>query len=178
MEINQYKAHFYGEIKKQLFFAQFSLDNILEDTELILKGKQIEQDKFWYFVQGLLVSVANISKILYPVKKYYRKRGDFLKKELNLSANSIFKNREIRNCFEHYDEHIDDFFGSLSQNGSIFIDSNMVEINIQGINMPVVFMRNYLPKTKTLTFKNISLNLDVVKKDLDMLKEKLDGILN
>lgn len=178
MDIEKYKKHFYGEINKQLFFAKFSLDNILSDTELILSGEQINQEKFWYFVQGLLVSVANISKILYPVKKYYRKRGDFLKKELNLNVNSIFKNREIRNCFEHYDEHIDDFFEKLPQDGSIFVDSNMVEINIQGVNMPVVFMRNYLPKTKMLTFKNISLSLDIVEKDLDMLSEKIDNLLN
>lgn len=178
MDIEKYKMHFYGEIKKQLFFAKFSLENILSDTELMLNGEQINQDKFWYFVQGLLVSLANISKILYPVKKFYRKRGDFLKKELNLNVNSIFKNREIRNCFEHYDEHIEDFLGKLTQEGSIFVDSNMVQINIQGVRMPVVHMRNYLLTTKTLTFKDISLNLDVVKKDLGMLSGKIDNLSN
>lgn len=180
MDIEEYKNHFYGEIKKQIVFAKFSLDDISRDTELILNcnSKLVNQDKFWYSVQGLLVSLANISKILYPPDKYYRKRGDFLKRELNLNVSSIFKNRDIRNHFEHYDEHIDKFFKNLDQRGSIFVDSNMCEVTIQGIDMPIVYMRNYQPKTKIIKFKDMSLSLDTVEKDLEMLSKKLDNLLN
>lgn len=92
-------------------------------TELIFQAELVSQahkrlkdsvDEFdkiavWSAIQSILISSGNISKILWPIRKY-KKRGELLRKLLKIDTESILKSRKIRNKFEHYDELLDDFF--------------------------------------------------------------------
>ena len=70
-----------------------------------------EQDKIsiWSSIQSILISSGNISKILWPIKKY-EKRGKHLRILLKINDDSVLKSRKFRNVFEHYDEKIDNVF--------------------------------------------------------------------
>ena len=63
----------------------------------------------WSAIQSILISSSNISKILWPKRKY-TKRGEELRKLLDIDSNCVLKNRKFRNIFEHYDDFINDFF--------------------------------------------------------------------
>jgi hypothetical protein len=73
----------------------------------------------WQEIQNLLVSLANISKILDPVKDKYKKRGYRLRNKLGITFGSAILKRNCRNYFEHYDEKIEEW--ALKNNG-IYID--------------------------------------------------------
>ncbi|MER2119196.1 MAG: hypothetical protein ABS935_02955 [Solibacillus sp.] len=175
------KRLFLGEIEKQLHFSEISLSKMKNISDDFNNGLWDDAENnstlFWYATQSLLVSLANISKILYPVKSKYKKRGEILRRELSITAQNIFKDRRVRNSFEHYDEHIDDFFSQV-KSGSIFVDSNMGEIKIEGVIAPIVFMRNYLLKEQKITFKDLSLDLQDVEEGLSDLRVKLDNSLS
>ncbi len=63
----------------------------------------------WSAIQSILISSSNISKILWPTSKY-AKRGQELRKLLNIDSKCFSKSKKFRNIFEHYDEFINDFF--------------------------------------------------------------------
>lgn len=76
-----------------------------------LKNSVVEFDKIavWSAIQSILISSGNISKILWPIRKY-EERGKKLRKLLKIDSESVLKSRIFRNKFEHYDELLDDFF--------------------------------------------------------------------
>ena len=110
---------------------------LFEDTvyigEIVLQvkigHKAYERLKFyedtidvWTSIQSILIATANISKILWPNKKY-NDRGVRLRKMLNISDDNILSDRTFRNHFEHYDERIAKWF-EKGVNG-VFIDLAM-----------------------------------------------------
>jgi hypothetical protein len=76
----------------------------------------------WASIQSILISAANISKILWPNKKF-NDRGERLRKMLSISDDNILRDRTFRNHFEHYDERIEKWF-EKGANG-VFIDLAM-----------------------------------------------------
>ncbi len=70
--------------------------------------KNFDRLEVWCSIQSILVSAANISRILWPSKN--RLRGKRLREMLNVEADNILSNRKFRNHFEHYDERIEEWF--------------------------------------------------------------------
>jgi len=110
---------------------------LFEDTvyisEIVLQvkigQKAYERLKFyedtidvWASIQSILISSANISRILWPNKEY-NERGVRLRKMLNISDDNTLRDRTFRNHFEHYDERIAKWFEE-GANG-VFIDLAM-----------------------------------------------------
>jgi len=70
------------------------------------------RDRFWYSVQSLLMAVANVSKLLWPM---YRKgenlvsgRGEELRESLGIGdSHALLSDRTLRNHFEHYDARLE-----------------------------------------------------------------------
>lgn len=170
--------YFYDEIRRQIEFSFIAVEDL--NTELN-KISEINFDRFWYSIQALLISVANISKILYPSpisKESNKQRAKLLRNELKIEENSILANKKIRNCFEHFDEHLDEFINDYEKNHGIFIDSNISDENgiiIEGMSKSF-YLRNYNPRTNTLTFKNISYELQPVINELVILKQRIDKL--
>src|SRR2546427_584199 len=88
------------EIERQCAFALLAWDD--------LQGAKYRANRVWYSIQSLLVAVANISKILWPRKKLDEARGGPLRHHFGIRNDSVLKSREFRNCFEHYDEQLED----------------------------------------------------------------------
>ena len=137
---------FQGEIKKQCSFAIIAIEQIktgLSNNNLNL---------IWYAIQNFLVAVANISKFFWPTNAKYQKRGEELRNSLGIKNDSPIKTRKVRNCFEHFDEKLEEW--AISSKGHIFIDSNIGPTNkmIVGIAQEI-FLRNFNPTTWTLTFR-------------------------
>lgn len=74
-------------------------------------------------VQSILVSAANVSKILWPTTKKHQKRGDRLREILKVEESNPLSNREFRNHFEHYDSRIEEWFDNCS--GGVYVDLAM-----------------------------------------------------
>jgi len=105
----------------------------------------------YYFLQSLLTALGNISKILWPIEKRNDKRGNELRKALNVKDDSALKNRELRNLFEHFDERMDEWFEAADRRG--FSDRNVS--SMEGVIVPSVIerLRTFVPETWTLIFR-------------------------
>ena len=108
------EERFDEELKIQCQFSAFAL----EDIHVAL-GASGNVDRIWFALQNFLNSAANISKMLWPVKSEYSERGEFLRKKYEISEKSSLKSRRVRNCFEHFDEHLHDWVISLDNNSVI-----------------------------------------------------------
>src|SRR5437868_2073105 len=96
-----------------------------------------EMNRFWYSAQALLVAVANISKIFWPIpsrpkkgedeearREYEKTRqedAEILREALHIDNSSPLKNRKLRDHFEHFDERI----AKLPESGFNYHDTSI-----------------------------------------------------
>ena len=81
------------------------------DLKKCLTSDNSGLDRPYFFLQTLVIALGNISKILWPRKKYER-RGVELRTFLEIKDDSALKSRDLRNLFEHFDEKADDWFAT------------------------------------------------------------------
>lgn len=130
-------AMFVGEIKQQCTFALLAGNNLVTAANTINSGTQLgehELDVGWLSIQAVLISLANVSKILWPTtpskqrredevqfeerKRRLEQRGAYLRRILNVDEDSILESRTFRNHFEHIDERIEKWFDSYGRSNS------------------------------------------------------------
>lgn len=107
---------FVSEILLQAKIAQRANER-LQDTHTSFDRLEV-----WCSIQSILVSSANVSKILWPSKNC--DRGKRLRNTLNISDDNILANRSFRNHFEHYDERIEERFKNYSYGSYIDLAMN------------------------------------------------------
>ena len=149
-------------------------------SEIVLQSKiaqraaerlKVSEDNFdnieiWASIQSILVAAANVSKILWPNKKY-EKRGEHLRKLLKVADDSPLADRKFRNHFEHYDDRIEEWF--KSHRSGVYIDLAM-NPSLPG-RMFNNNHRGYNSFNGTLVFRDESLDLNEVVKSLETLLE-------
>jgi len=136
---------FQREIERQCKFVIVATDGIKFGLS---NGNS---DIVWYSIQNILVAVGNISKIFWPSNQKYLKRGDELRKSLDIEDNSSIQPRNFRNHFEHFDERLEKWATSSKRHN--FVDSNIGPSNmIDGVNAED-YLRNFDNTTWTLNFR-------------------------
>ena len=126
-------------------------------------------DETWGYIQSILIAIANISKILWPSNKRYSRRGDSLRSILGISNDNPISDRKIRNHFEHYDERIDEWF--IKNGSSTYIDKKIDLLNLTPFHHQTFSHRSYDPLTRTIYFRNESLELAKVFCALSEIRE-------
>ncbi|MCY7446342.1 hypothetical protein MCZ36_15280 [Bacillus safensis] len=157
------------EIKRQcdIFFSSVEYLKECLDSE-----KREQRQKIWYHVQSFLTSSANISRLLwgsytkdyakYKLRKELRKE---LRKKLNVSESSTLKSRKMRNLFEHFDEHIEEW---ATQPNSNYIDSNIgpkSAISIEGLNENQ-YLRHFDPSTGIITYQSYEYDMNEIVNEI------------
>jgi hypothetical protein len=126
-------------------------------------NESFDHIEIWGSIQSILVATGNISKILWPNKKY-EKRGERLREILKVEKSNPINNRKFRNrFFEHYDEMVEDWFEHQSQ--GVYIDLAM-NPSLGGIGTNNTH-RGYNSFNNTLVFRGELLDLDEVLKALE-----------
>lgn len=114
----------------------------------------------WCSIQSILVSVGNVSKILWPNKKY-KIRGETLRQMLRVDNDNPLSSRKFRNHFEHYDERIEEHFKYNAQ--AVYIDLAMNPSLRNGIfDLPLNTHRGYNSFDNTLVFRDETFDLNEV----------------
>lgn len=111
-----------SELKLQTNFAIISINLMNEQFDKMSDNSGLGVDisasyTFWYALQNYVVSLGNISKLLYGVKgtssvevwNLRKKQRIFFRNRLNIKNNTTLKNRQMRNLLEHIDENIEQF---------------------------------------------------------------------
>jgi len=151
---------FLGEIVLQSKIAQRA------EERLQVADESFDQTEIWSSIQSILVSAGNISKILWPNKKY-QKRGERLRELLKVEKNNPINNREFRNrFFEHYDEMVEEWFAQQPTSVNIDLAMNPT-LRGSGINN---IHRGYNSFNNTLMFRGKSFDLTAILKDLQEIR--------
>lgn len=153
------------------------LDEIALQSQIAIRAferldmaiKNFDNIEIWGAVQSILVSSGNVSKILWPNKKY-RLRGEQLRKYLQIDENNILASRVFRNHFEHFDERVEERFND-SPTG-VYIDRQMnPSLNKFFDNREPMCQRGYNTFNHTLIFNGEILDIKEVIHSLKNLME-------
>lgn len=151
---------FIGEIDLQSKIARRAAEHLQSASE------SFDHTEIWGSIQSILVATGNISKILWPNKKY-EKRGERLREILNVGENNPISNRKFRNhFFEHYDEMVEKWFKN-NPNG-VYIDLAMnPSLPRSGTNNT---HRGYNTFNNTIVFRGELLDLNEVLKAIEIIQ--------
>ena len=124
----------------------------------------------WCSIQSILVATGNVSKILWPISKKSKERGEKLREILCIDENNIIADRNLRNHFEHYDERIETLFEN--QSSVSYIDLAFNPFKPEKWEIPKFYQRAYNQVDRILTFRNETLDLKEVLIALENIKVK------
>lgn len=145
-----------GEIVLQSKIA-FRAAERLQDT-----SDKSDQVEVWCSIQSILCAAGNISKILKPINKDNKARGEKLRQLLKIEDSNPLLDRTFRNHFEHYDDRIEEYFSNSSQ--GVYIDLAMnPSISGRELNSH----RGYNSFNNTLLFRGEVLDLKEILKALE-----------
>lgn len=150
-----------SEIVTQSKFAEMAADQLDSSADSI---------EIWGSIQSILVATANVSKILWPTRERYMARGKCLRELLGVDDNNLLSDRTFRNHFEHYDERIEDWFEN--NNSAVYMDSRINPAVPTPFSLPQFFHRSYNPISRTLTFRDNSIDLSAVLTALTEIRKK------
>jgi hypothetical protein len=154
-----------GEIQRNCDFALLAYNDMVRCLDSMKPGDKKILDRFWLRVESLLISVANISKILWPSPgsstEVYSRRAA-LRTHLSVDDTSPIKSKTFRNHFEHYDTRIEEW--AKEYFNKIIIDSNIGPIDsvIISVNGTLYYMRNFDPHKFTLHIRGEEYDINKV----------------
>jgi hypothetical protein len=141
------------------------------------------QRRFWYSVQAMLTAVANVSKLLFPVKKACEGRAVHLRGLIGSLLTDPFDSapppraRTMRNHYDHFDERIDlkwwTASGRKERADYCFFPLGALESQFGATNC----FRNYDMTTRTLTFMGDNFEMQAVENALTALRQRLVNLL-
>jgi hypothetical protein len=161
---------FYIEIEKQCRFA------LIAANDMNVALQSYITDLLFYSIQALLVSIANVSKLLWPGAPRIPNRGSQLRTKLRIGANSAIRLRTFRDHFEHYDERLE-LWASSSARHNIVDTSVLPPGSIQGLD-PGDFMRNFDPTAYSVTFRGDTYPLRPVIAEVQTLWKRVITEIN
>ncbi len=151
---------FIGEIVLQSKIARRAAER-LQATH-----SNFDNVEVWCSIQSILVAAGNVSKILWPHKKY-KIRGERLRQMLKVEKGNPLYDRKFRNHFEHYDERIEEWFEKYS--GGVYVDLAM------NPSLRTTWLANdhrgYNSFNNTLLFRGELLDLNEILKALEAIFE-------
>jgi hypothetical protein len=168
---SQLQQLFVMEIKNQCIFAKIAYNDFRRSLE------SNDMDRIWYSIQGFLVAVANISKMLWSTKVKYPNRGEDLRKSLSVDNNSPLNSRKVRNHFEHFDDRLETWYEESPTHR--YIDRSIASgINFVGGSAPIDYIRNFDNDRSVLTFRGEEYEIIPVINAVEELLQSTEKELN
>jgi hypothetical protein len=129
-------------------------------------------ERLWLNAHVLVVTAANISKLLWGSCSKRATERKALRELLGVTDHSPFKDRTTRNHFEHFDERVEDWYtASENRPARIFIDHAVGPV-AEMVDPPparIEVFRHYDPETGQLTFWGDVLSVPELTADAERL---------
>jgi hypothetical protein len=164
---NQIRTLLIGEIQRNCDLALLAHKDILKYLDSMKPGDKETLDRFWLSIESFLISVANISKILWPsppigseLPTEVSSRREALRGLLSIDDLSPLKQKKFRNHFEHYDFRIEKY--AKDYEDTTIVDSNIGPISsvVSGVNN--VVMRDFDTDKFVLRFRDEEYSINQV----------------
>lgn len=155
--------------------ANDEMDNALRLFEASeIAASMVHDEYFWYSLQAFLISVGNISKLLWPSppgrgkQRIIPDRGEKLRESLDVPEDSCLQSRKLRNHFEHFDERLEKWANPARLAHSL-IDSNLLSSDLFGGEAHHSMLRNFDPERRIVTFSEDRYALQPILDEVDKL---------
>lgn len=144
-------------------------DHTFDHSEMI--------NRVFLLLQTILISCANLSKILWPspnvknrdMREECEERGETLRKELSISDDHALRSREMRDAFEHFDERLHIWFKESERRN--FVDTNIGPLGAVGGVATKDLLRWYDPSRQWVIFRGTVYKLGDVMTSIEKLRE-------
>ena len=157
---------FQREVERQCQFGMIALQD-MDEASANSDGKL-----FWYSVQGLLVAVESISRLLWPPNPGADERGAALRENLGVGEDSPIKPREFVERFLRYDESLEEWHGSSKHRR--FFDSYTEPLDVLAETPPEDRFRGYQLEKNVLLFHGESYEIGPISLALEELQRKAE----
>lgn len=154
---------FISEIVMQTKIAKRAAERLKATTD------HFDVIEVWCSIQSILVTAGNVSKILWPSRKF-KARGDMLRALIDVDDRNLLSDRKFRNHFEHYDERIEYWFEE--NRSAVYTDSVIDPFRSIWGSTSNFSHRAYNPLTQTLTFRGDSVDLGALLNVLEEIRHK------
>jgi hypothetical protein len=157
---------FQREIERQCQFAMIALQD-MDEASANSDGKL-----FWYSVQGLLVAVESISRLLWPPNPDASERGAALRENLGVGEDSPLKSRDFVERFLRYEESLEKWHESSEHRR--FFDSYTEPLDVLAETPPEDRFRGYQLEENALLFHSETYELAPISQALEELQRKAE----
>lgn len=125
------------ELRQQCRFAQGAFQS------LRLRLNELDQERVFLYVHAFLGHAAMISRLLWPARANSAERGELLRKELNVPAESALRMSGGREQIERFDEAYEDWLSTLPE--ADYVDQNLMPTGTMAGSKADVFQRSLDP---------------------------------
>jgi hypothetical protein len=154
------------EFKEMVLISEIVLQSKIAqraNERLQATHESFDRLEVWCSIQSILCAAGNISKILNPIYKNNKARGERLRQLLKVEDSNPLLDRTFRNHFEHYDERIEELFNKTS---SVVYKDLAMNPSFRGASVANVD-RGYNSFNNTLIFRGKVLDLNKVLKAIE-----------
>lgn len=151
-------------------------------TDLALNNKEEDINIVWYHIQMFLVSVGNVSKMLYsnPYKKQLQKyvaHHSRIVEKYELPKLNLKDELKLRNYYEHYDEKLVDWLEKTPPNVAKALN-NIAPLDnfIQGIEFS--YLKHLDNSSETLYLLERSINIPETFNKLLHLEQHIQSVIS
>ncbi|MEX0297528.1 MAG: hypothetical protein AB3N28_00560 [Kordiimonas sp.] len=129
-----------------------------------------------YGGQMILLPASHIASMLWPTRARSRKRGESLRKVLQLGDKHALNDRRLSEIWERIDEKTDEWIAATKGEQVVFdFVGDPASLGEQAPKDECVY-RGYNPATHIYTFRGVSYNLPAVAKAINDVAARVDGI--
>ncbi len=152
------------EVERQCQFAMIALQD-MEEASANSDGRL-----FWYSVQGLMVAVGRISRLLWPPDPLFPKRGAELRESLGVGEDSSLKALEFVEHFEHFDKRLETWYVTSEQRR--FFDSYTEPLDVLAETAPGDRFRGFQTEKNAVLFHGQTYEVGPVSRAVEELQAR------
>jgi hypothetical protein len=157
---------FQVEVERQCQFAMIALQD-MEEASANSDGRL-----FWYSVQGLMVAVGRISRLLWPPDTLFPKRGPELRESLGVGEDSPLRALEFVEHFEHFDKRLETWYVTSEQRR--FFDSYTEPLDVLAETAPGDRFRGFQTEKNAVLFHGQTYELGPVSRAVEELQARAE----
>ena len=152
------------EVERQCQFAMIALQD-MEEASANSDGRL-----FWYSVQGLMVTVGRISRLLWPPDPLFPKRGPELRESLGVGEDSPLRALEFVEHFEHFDKRLETWY--VTSAARRFFDSYTEPLDVLAETAPGDRFRGFQTEKNAVLFHGQTYEVGPVSRAVEELQAR------
>jgi hypothetical protein len=155
------------EVERQCQFAMIALQD-MEEASANSDGRL-----FWYSIQGLMVAVGRISRLLWPPDPLFPKRGAELRESLGVGEDSPLRALEFVEHFEHFDKRLETWYVTSEQRR--FFDSYTEPLDVLAETAPGDRFRGFQTERNAVLFHGQTYEVEPVSRAVEDLQARAEA---